>query len=310
LARCSSIEITFKISVLPFTNKRKMKNNQWFSASFEFDEYVKNGLGQQHLAAQLIALVGRYIVPKKPDSSNINMQFVPESELLLGNKLKDGIQIGLQLSEMEIRVLQSGKTVINTIQLNNKSFEEAFEELKKVLLNEGVDISNIKTEQPYELPTKWLTDGKFSTTNKLAFANNSILRHNAEIIITELIAYFNDAIPVRIWPHHFDTGTFFTVSKNSKGEATQTIGLGWAIPDDMVNEPYFYISFWSESEIKNSSNLTPLDFGNWMTPNWNGAILKHSEIIKETSAEKQYLRVKQFYNSGIEQLIQLLQKNG
>ena len=89
-----------------------MKNNQWISTSFEFDEDVKNSLGQQHLAAQLIALVGRYIVPKKPDSSNINMRFITESELLLGNKLKNGLQIGLQLSELEIKVLQSGNTII------------------------------------------------------------------------------------------------------------------------------------------------------------------------------------------------------
>ncbi len=287
----------------------KMKNSRWNPVSFEFDENVRNALSQQHLAAQLIALVGRYIVPKKPDSSNINMQFIQDSELLLGNKLANGLQIGLQLSEMEIRILQSDETIINTIQLNNKTFEEAFEELKQILLNEGVDVSGIKMEQPYELPKQSLTDGKFSTTNKLAFANNSILRHNAETIITELIAYFNDAIPVRIWPHHFDTGTFFTVSKNSNGENSQTIGLGGAIPDDMVNEPYYYLSFWSEKEIKNISNLTPLDFGKWMTPNWDGAVLKHSEIINETSAENQYLRVKQFYNSGIEQLMHILKKH-
>ena len=286
-----------------------MRHNQWTSVSFEFDKDIKNALGQQHLAAQLIALIGRYIVPKKPDSSNINMRFIQDSELLLGNKLANRLQIGLQLSKMEIQVLQSDKTVINTIQLNGKTFEEAFDELKQILQNEGVDVSEIKTEQPYKLPTQWLSDGKFSTVKKLAFANNSILRHNAETIMTELVEYFSNAIPVRIWPHHFDTGSFFTVTKNSNGESSQTIGLGWAIPDDMVNEPYFYISFWSEKEIKNSSNLTSLDFGNWMTPNWNGAILKHSEIINETSAENQYLMVKQFYNSGIEQLMQLLQKN-
>jgi len=287
-----------------------MQNNRWNPVSFEFDENVRNALGQQHLAAQLIALVGRYIVPKKPDSSNINMRFIPESELLLGNKLKNGLQIGLQLSEMEIRILQSDGSVIETIQLNNKTFVQVFGELKQILLNKGVDVSEIRTEQPYELLTQSLFDGKFLIANKLAFINNSVLRHNAEITINELTAYFSDAIPVRIWPHHFDTGTFFTVNKNSNGEASQTIGLGWAIPDGMVNEPYFYLSFWSEKETKNSSNFPSLDFGNWMTPNWNGAILKHSEIINETSAEKQYLRVKQFYNSGIKQLMQLLQKNG
>ena len=177
-----------------------MRHNQWTSVSFEFDKDIKNALGQQHLAAQLIALIGRYIVPKKPDSSNINMRFIQDSELLLGNKLANGLQIGLQLSKMEIQVLQSDKTVINTIQLNGKTFEEAFDELKQILQNEGVDVSEIKTEQPYKLPTQWLSDGTFSTVKKLAFANNSILRHNAETIMTELVEYLSNAIPVRIWP--------------------------------------------------------------------------------------------------------------
>jgi len=286
-----------------------MQNTLWKPFLFEFDKEMRNALGQQHLAAQFIALVGRYIIPKKPDSSNINMQFISDRELLLGNKLKNGLQIGLQLSTLEIVILQSDGSSIKTIQLDNKTFEQVFSELKQVLIIEGVDISKIKTEQPYELPTQWLYDGKFSTTNITAFVQNSILRNNAEMIINELIAYFSDTIPVRIWPHHFDTGTFFTAGKNSNGEVTQTIGLGWAIPDEMVNEPYFYISFWSEKEIKNSSNIAPLEFGNWLTPEWNGAVLKHSEIINGTSAENQYLRVKQFYNSGIEQLMQILKKN-
>ncbi|MCF6358604.1 MAG: hypothetical protein L3J54_12445 [Draconibacterium sp.] len=286
-----------------------MQNTLWKPSLFEFDKNTRNALGQQHLAAQFIALVGRYIVPKKPDSSNINMQFISDKEMLLGNKLKNGLQIGLQLSTMEIVILQSNGSTLKTIQLNNKTFEQVFGELKQVLIIEGVDISKIKTEQPYKLPTQWLSDSKFLTTNNTAFVQNSILRNNAEIIINELIAYFSDAIPVRIWPHHFDTGTFFTAGKNSEGKVTQTIGLGWAIPDEMVNEPYFYISFWSEKEVKNISNFAPLKIGNWLTPDWNGAVLTHSEIIDGTSVENQYLQVKQFYNSGIEQLMQILKKN-
>ncbi|MCD4663677.1 MAG: hypothetical protein K8R68_00305 [Bacteroidales bacterium] len=36
-----------------------------------------------------------------------------------------------------------------------------------------------------------------------------------------------------------------------------------------------------------------------MIPGWNGAILKHSEIFKEKSAEKQYKLVEYFFTSGI-----------
>lgn len=227
------------------------------------------------------------------------MQFILEKEMLLGNKIENGIQVGLQLTKLEIHITKPNKRTISIIQLNGKSFEFAFAELRLILTNAGVDISKLKNEQPYSISSVFLEDGKFSNTNKSALAAVTGLRHNAEIVINELAAEFKNAIPVRIWPHHFDTGTIFATARNQAGEVSKTIGLGWALPDKMINEPYFYLSFWSEKELRNSTKLTPLKNGKWMTPKWKGAILKHSEIINETSAQKQHLLVKQFFSEGV-----------
>ena len=67
----------------------------------------------------------------------------------------------------------------------------------------------------------------------------------------------------------------------------------------MVNEPYYYLSFWSEKPLEVFGNIEALKDGKWMMPEWNGAILKHSEILKARSATGQYELVKSFYNSGI-----------
>lgn len=157
------------------------------------------------------------------------------------------------------------------------------------------------------MPTDSLKDGKyFSIGNKETIRENILYRHNAELIINELAARFSDVEQVRIWPHHFDTGTFATIARNAKGDATKTIGLGWAIPDSMVAEPYFYLSFWSENPVEIENKPVKLPAGKWMMPAWNGAVLGVSEIIKKQSAKQQYNMVKDFFEVGVSVLLEKL----
>ena len=281
----------------------------WKRIYFQFDRKLENAIRQQHLAAQFVALVGRYLVPQTPDSGNINMQYQANNEMLLGNKLENGIQVGLQLSKLELHVFKPNKKKVDIIQLHGKSFEYIFAELRMVLSDAEIEISRLKNEQPYDLSSNFLIDNNFSNSNQSELVAATVLRHNAEVIINELAKEFKNALPVRVWPHHFDTGTFFATARNDTGEVSQTIGLGWAIPDEMINEPYFYLSFWSENELRNISRLTPLKTGKWMTPGWNGAVLKHSEMIHETSAQKQHLLVKQFFVDGVSILTRLFKKS-
>jgi hypothetical protein len=280
------------------------KQSNWGLLSHEFDNNSKSVLLQQHLAAQFIALTGRYLIPQKPDGSNINMQYISEKELLLGNYHPDGWAVGIQLRELAVLILDKNEKSKAEIPLEGLTFNEAFYEFKAALQSQGIDVSGLKTEQPYDLPTNGLREGKFFNPGELATSENIRYRHNARLIINELAKLFNDVEPVRIWPHHFDTGTFATIARNEKGASSKTIGLGWAIPDSMVSKPYFYLSFWSENPIKIENELEKLPAGKWMMPGWNGAVLGVSEIIKEPSAERQYNLVKGFFETGIESLLE------
>jgi len=278
--------------------------NTWKQITLPFSAVVNNVLQQQYLAAQFVALTGRYLIPKKPDGSNINMQFLPEKEMLMGNQHPDGWAVGVQLKKLKVQILDKNLNVQAEIPLERKTFDEAFQEFKSELQNSGIDISGLKTEQPYELPTGGLKEGKFFNAGEQETTENIRYRHNARLIINELAAKFTDVEPVRIWPHHFDTGTFATIARNEKGGATKTIGLGLAIHDSMVPEPYFYLSFWSENSLEIQNEPVKLPAGKWMMPNWNGAVLGVSEIIQKETAEEQYLLVKEFYKVGIENLLE------
>ncbi len=283
--------------------QKEITVNKWQSLSVHLNKDLENVLQQYHHAAQFIALAGRYLIPKKPDGSNINMQFLPEKEMLIGNQHPDGWAVGLRLKDLTVEILDKNRYVQAEILLEGKSFDEAFQEFKTKLQNSGIDISGLKTEQPYELSTDALKEGKYFTIGSDdAVSENIRYRHNALLIINELSAKFTDIEPVRIWPHHFDTGTFATIARNEKGEASKTIGLGWGIPDSMVSEPYFYISFWSENPVEIENNPANLPAGKWMMPSWKGAVLGTSEIIQKETAEEQYNLVKSFFESGLKVL--------
>ncbi|MCA1758523.1 MAG: hypothetical protein LC658_02045 [Bacteroidales bacterium] len=280
------------------------QQNAWKLLSLPFNNEVNNTLLQHHHAAQFIALAGRYLIPKIPDGSNINMQYIPEKEMLLGNVHPDGWAVAVQLKNLEVQVLDEKGKVKTEISLEEKTFQEAFKEFKTALQNQGINVSDLKTEQPYDLPTGGLKEGKFFNAGELATNENIRYRHNAQLIISELAKQFKNVEPVRIWPHHFDTGTFATIEKNEKGAASKTIGLGWAIPDSMIPEPYFYLSFWSENPLNIQNGPVKLPAGKWMLPDWSGAVLGVSEIIEKETAEEQYSLVKEFFETGIESLLE------
>lgn len=280
------------------------QNKNWKLQTLAFDENIDQALQQQHHAAQFIALVGRHLIPQQADDSNTNMQYLPDQELLAGNEISNGLRVALQLTDLKLCFVDQEGNCNNEISLNGKSKQMVFEELKKTLASSGIDVSKFINELHYEIPTHKLDKGDaFSVNDKKHFQESTFYRHNAEIVLNE-IAHANDHVePVRVWPHHFDTGSFIPVSRNDKGEVAQSIGIGWSIPDSMVDEPYYYLSFWSENPMEGLKKLNPLDAGEWKIPTWNGAVLKHSVIIKQTSAETQFKLVESFFHQGIDILL-------
>ena len=284
-----------------------MSNNNWKIQSLPFNDDIKDALMQQHHAAQFIAKVGRHLVPQKDDDSNTNMEFIPEDNLLLGNVMPNGMSVALQLSDLKLFIVDEAKNIRKTICLDGKTQEMIFVELAQNLADIGIDVTNFKDELHYEIPFHELDNGAvFSIKDNEALVENAKYRHNAKLVLNEVSKLLDQDELIRIWPHHFDTGAFYVISKNENGEATKTIGIGFAIPDSMVEEPYYYLSFWSDKPIENLNKFNQFSAGSWMMPDWNGAVLRHSELQKANSASDQYDMVKSFYTDGINALLKIL----
>lgn len=272
----------------------------WKQLNLPFNHALADALAQQHHAVQYIAMVGKHLIPNEEDDSNTNMVYNIDKELLIGNQLNNGLRIALNLKNLEISILQPDLNPIGSFLLEGKTKHEAFEELKSLLANSGTDVTALTTKLHYTIPEHALDNGAtFMIEDKSFFVENAHHRHNAEIVLHEICKNHRNAAPVRVWPHHFDTGSFIPTAFNEKGETIRSIGVGWAIADNMVKEPYFYLSFWSAEAINNFNKMSKPSHGTWLTGDWKGAVLKLSDFVNLPAAD-QYKRTRSFFTSGIE----------
>src|SRR5690554_5401400 len=216
-----------------------MKN--WELLTHPISNEIRQVMHIQHLAAQYISLTGRYLIPEVKDQDNITMQFVSEEEMFIGKQHPDGWLTSLKLRILKLQIRDRNMSVISEIPLEGRTFPEVLIEFKKKLHETGTDVSLIRTEQPYDLPAEPLEEGLFFKLGpETAVDENIKYRFNANIILNSVCSGFTSTSPVYIWPNHFDTGFSFPVEHDKDGEISKTIGMGWAIPDDMVDEPYYY----------------------------------------------------------------------
>jgi len=249
-------------------------------------------------------MAGRYLIPQAADDSNTSMQYCPERQMLTGSPLAGGFRLGLFLTRLEIMLLDAEYTPVATILLEGKDRRQAFKAIKQMLETSGIAASELKDKMHYEIPYHRIQDGyPFTIFDQKYFDENTITRHDSGILLQSIVSRFPDAAPVRVWPHHFDTGTIIPVEYSDSGEVSTYLGLGYAIPDALIAEPYFYLNFRSGDQGRKVEKLPGLPAGNWMLPRWNGAVLRLSEILNFMSAEKQEDFVKSFFDSGIEILL-------
>jgi len=280
-----------------------MKNDiylEWKLLKSTFNSDLQESLHQQHHAVQLIAMVGKYLVPQQADDSNTNMHYSKERDLLVGNKLINGAYVALHLPDLKLLLVDENFACKNEISIVGKTKSQVFKELKEILKNCGINVTNFIHKMHYNLPAHGLDKGQtFKITNPEALIEHTFYRSNAEIILCDIASNYNSASSVRVWPHHFDSGSYIPLEYNSRNEITKSISIGWAIPDEMVNEPYYYLSYWTENHTLDFNNLPSPDTGEWVTSGWKGGILKLSDILNEITLKAQYDLVKTFFHSGI-----------
>jgi hypothetical protein len=220
-----------------------------------------------HIAAQYIAAAGISFLEKQADDSHTNLGWDVKSSSVTGQFLKeDGLHMALSYLDFSIEFRRKDR-VLAKIPLSSSRHGDIIKWLEEVF-RDLLFKSPYRYDLHYSLPYQDLNiDYVFPNHDQNILNELAALRSIAFTVLSEHSSEHNEPTSVRIWPHHFDTGSLLWLSD------MDSIGLGLATPDEMVDQYYFYASGWSGHEMMDTSKFQSLKKGNWMNDQWKGAVL-------------------------------------
>jgi hypothetical protein len=228
---------------------------------------------QMHLASQYLAAAGLSFVKKQDDDSHTNLGFNTEKGIMYTRALSDnGDQLILNYNTFSLDWRGIHKT--SSIALNGKTHKAIVEWLS----NSAQKAIGKSYEYAFHYDLPYAISDNFTFNLKTANRLKELLENRtlAYSIIEEFITTNNLKSEIRVWPHHFDTGAF-VIFDNDSG---LSIGLGFAIPDAVNQEHYFYIGGYKGHDSIDTSNFTELTNGHWSHEGFVGGILSISKTNK------------------------------
>jgi len=201
-----------------------------------------------HTAVQILSLTGVNLITPLPDDSQNTQVWDPTSEMILGRIFtlnNTNYRIGIGLSPFNLSLLNEELTIIESINIGGLDQPALYSIWANWIANLGFD-GELITKLHYDLPeNEHYLANQFNGISD-EFKNNWIqLRTMANQAMKGLNKLNSIQSEINIWPHHFDTGVYYPISKVN-GETIQSIGAGLAVADALIAEPYFYMYGWTK----------------------------------------------------------------
>ena len=230
-----------------------------------------NAEQEVHLAAQYLAAFAiNYVVPNE-DDSHTNLGFDPNNKTLSSRSFGENqcrldfeyesFSLKLRAKEQSFKLFLDGKIHLDII----------------AWINENLKLMNVKKTYDYsfhyEIPYKITEDYEFKKPSKDRISSLVSLRILAHKAMGDFLSNLDANGEIRIWPHHFDSGVMMNLDVNNR-----QMGLGLAIPDEMIDTYYFYASGYGPKGAIAVDQYDSLKHGDWKSGDFNGAILKAQEL--------------------------------
>jgi hypothetical protein len=230
-----------------------------------------------HHAVQLVAAVGRSLVPAREDDGHTSLVWRALRRRFAGQQVPGPRPwwAALQPEDLSLAVLADGKEV-SRLALAGRTKSEAFAWLVEQARALGAPAEKLSLSAPYELPAHSVgTGATFSVPGDGSLAELRRWFANADPLLGGVADGWAGSAPVRIWPHHFDIGSVLPLRPaRSEGDAA-TLGVGLSPGDDAIAEPYLYVTPWPVPEP-----LPALPAGGrWHREGFTGAVLTGSEVV-------------------------------
>lgn len=228
-----------------------------------------------HRVAQYLATMSKSFLEPKADDSHTNLGW-KDNALHTHPLTNDNDVFSFDYESFSL-IWSSNSSVKQKLLLDGKTHIEIMNWLNEVSSNENYKY-DLHYELPYELPYEQITDKYIFNKPKaeliIQLINNRNLVQNA---LQNVLKFHRQDVPIRIWPHHFDSGSFITVSTDVG------IGLGMAVPDSIIDNFYLYVSGYKGHNAISLSDFAPLKYGRYYDKGWKGFAFSVSELSTESA---------------------------
>lgn len=238
---------------------------------------------QLHWAVQVVGAVPLSFLEQVPDFSHANLGWIVADAALVSRLVgvSPPIRVGLDFPDFKLTVRDAADFVVDRLPLEGNTLDDAYAWIAEVMGRYGV--GNVDPEELHrpdlDFPDHPVRAGApFTGGDARARAELAHWYENTLLLLLEVVRDYDNASPVRTWPHHFDMATLLTLESADDPEKMRSVGLGMAPGDASYPEPYFYAAPWPVPE---SPGMLPqlAGGGTWHTDGWVGPILTSSRIV-------------------------------
>lgn len=240
---------------------------------------LNTAIAQQHMICQYFAMIGSHLLEYRADDSHTNFGWDSNEGLFIGRPVHD-YHLTFDPLSLEIHIVNSEQAALATLSMINRTLTDGLQWIKLELNQLGVDSSPLTDKLHYELPNHRLLHGATIEKIDREISLESIRQRSAAdaAVRNAVVVVGGNPDDTRIWPHHFDTGNLLPTMKDEQMVAS--IGLGYAIAEPNLSEPYFYVNVWSKEGHVDLPDDRPDIPGYWVDDAWTGGVLPVSDIWK------------------------------
>lgn len=235
-----------------------------------------------HRAVQYIAAAGIGHATQEADDGHTTCTWEAETGCMVGVPLgkANGIRFALSIPQYAMQCLSPEGMVADSLPLLGAEHEEITAWFQRMIKSNTPLAPDYRYRFHYDLPCH--TDrSSFPVPDATELQHHVELRTFAHEALQRVLVPHEDTEAIRIWPHHFDSGSLITLARLPNGTPLSTIGLGLAIPDDMIGSHYLYVSPWHADGTADTTDLPELSEGRWSTKEWKGAVLDAEDLDQD-----------------------------
>ncbi|WP_224483929.1 hypothetical protein [Robertkochia aurantiaca] len=238
-----------------------------------------------HHLAQFLASFNNSFLEKKPDDSQSSLSWsIAESALF--SKSVEGVLLELNYPDIMMRMHGGDRTLEVDLLGLEKSGIDAW--LRESLSQFSLDAGRLNHDNGYSLNTEFDTFISVDSDEEKMILQLVEERNIAQKALQEIGEHLSNMkhSPVRVWPHHFDTGM---LSYAESGDHSKGLSMGYTIADNIYHLPYFYASSLADKDAEKTKGMPPPGDGKWVSSdNWRGAILPTDSSFDLTAVKNFY----------------------